>query len=120
MIFVDVAPTSGPTITSREDGEYACRAGTTTPFAFGKDITTDQVNYSGKKTVPVVSFEPNAFGLYQMHGNVYEWYKDSYDNENQVLRGGSWIQFPRNCRSAQRAKDLPSLRSDDVGFRPSW
>ena len=131
--------------------EYACRAGTTTSFNTGSNLTTDQANYDGnypyggnakgvyrQTTVPVDSFAPNALGLYNMHGNVWEWcgdwYKGTYyaeckargavsnpDNQEpgsgRVLRGGSWSGDARNCRSAYRDYDTPVNRSDYVGFR---
>ncbi|MBP5976851.1 formylglycine-generating enzyme family protein [Brasilonema sp. CT11] len=112
--------------------EYACRAGTTTPFYFGETITTDLANYNGnytygnapkgqfcrEETTTVGSFPPNAFGLYDMHGNVWEWCADTWhpnyeaapkdgsvwldNNDNRLLRGGSWAFNPENCRSAFR------------------
>jgi formylglycine-generating enzyme required for sulfatase activity len=117
---------------SEAEWEYACRAGTTTPFYFGETITTDLANYNGnytygnapqgeyrEETTTVESFPPNAFGLYDMHGNVWEWCADTWhdnyqgapkdgsawinDNDNNILlRGGSWINDPRSCRSASR------------------
>ncbi|MFM6670369.1 MAG: formylglycine-generating enzyme family protein, partial [Dolichospermum sp.] len=109
--------------------EYACRAGTTTPFYCGKTITTDLANYDGnytygrgqkgqyrEETTEVSSFLPNAFGLHDMHGNVWEWCQDDWhDNyegapidgsawisltNRKVLRGGSWNYYPVLCRSA--------------------
>ena len=137
--------------------EYACRAGTTTPFAFGKTITTDQVNYSGKDTwegeikgkyrevtVDVNSFQPNPWGIYQMHGNVWEWcldeWHDSYadkpenlkkqgnqvwgylnvddnDNRSYLLRGGSCDYFAFYCRSAFRFRFGAGYMDDYFGFR---
>ena len=125
--------------------EYACRAGTTTPFHFGDTISTDQANYDGnhtygkgkkgvyrQKTTPVGSFPPNAWGLYDMHGNVWEWCQDWFgpypkgDNidqkgsekgEYRVLRGGSWIFFPLRCRSARRYWSAPGRRGHDCGCR---
>ena len=126
--------------------EYACRAGTTTPFAFGGNITPEQVNYDGnypyhtgsqgqyrRKTVAVKSLPPNAWGLYEMHGNVWEWCSDYYggdygaepqtdprgadSGELRVLRGGSWIDFGRYCRSADRFRDTPDFRDFIIGFR---
>ncbi|MEH1893304.1 MAG: formylglycine-generating enzyme family protein [Nostoc sp.] len=124
---------------SEAEWEYACRAGTTTPFHFGETITSELANYNAdgtygagvkrtyrKETTPVGSFNAaNAFGLYDMHGNVWEWciddWHDNYegaptdgsawvdDNDNlsknqgnAVLRGGSWDDFPYLCRSASR------------------
>ena len=130
--------------------EYACRAGTTTPFYFGETITTDLANYNGnyaygsgpvgiyrQKTTDVNSFPPNAFGLYDMHGNVLEWcqdwWHDSYEaapedgrawlshgeeeEERRVLRGGSWYDYPVGCRSANRFRVTPEGRYNSVGFR---
>ena len=131
---------------SEAEWEYACRAGTTTPFHFGETIATDLANYDGnstygegvkgeyrKQTIAVGSFPPNAFGLYDMHGNVQEWcadyYHDSYQgaptdgsawvegSRSRVLRGGSWYYFPRNCRSAYRNRYTPGYRSIGIGFR---
>ncbi|NET24815.1 MAG: formylglycine-generating enzyme family protein [Okeania sp. SIO1I7] len=130
--------------------EYACRAGTTTPFYFGETITSELANYNGndiygktprgkyrEETTDVGSFPPNAFGLYDMHGNVWEWCADDWHEnyegaptdgsawlENHgkerypVLRGGSWSFNPNLCRSAIR---YDSVRRDVhdylIGFR---
>ncbi|MEO0971181.1 MAG: formylglycine-generating enzyme family protein, partial [Cyanobacteria bacterium J06639_18] len=125
---------------SEAEWEYACRAGTTTPFYFGETITSEFANYRGKygQTTDVGSIgRANAFGLYDMHGNVYEWcadqwhdnYKgaptdgsawiDLHDNDNhyRVLRGGSWLNNPRGCRSANRAYDVPADVLNLDGFR---
>jgi formylglycine-generating enzyme required for sulfatase activity len=124
---------------SEAEWEYACRAGTTTPFHFGEMITTDLANYNGnyKETTEVGSFGvANNFGLYDMHGNVWEWCQDSWhssykgaptdgsawldteENTNlKLLRGGSWGYYPAYCRSAYRY----NLNLDDLnvafGFR---
>lgn len=136
---------------SESEWEYACRAGTTTPFYFGETITTNLVNYRGidrklyyrtninnaylvypgnyanepkgeyrEKTTPVGSFPPNPFGLFDMHGNVWEWCEDTYQDNyegapndgssacieekssKKVTRGGSWLSLPHSCRSAFR------------------
>ncbi|MUH00562.1 SUMF1/EgtB/PvdO family nonheme iron enzyme [Scytonema sp. UIC 10036] len=126
---------------SEAEWEYACRAGTTTPFHFGETLTSDLANYNVycKETRPVGSFGvANAFGLYDMHGQVWEWCADHWhrnyegaptngeawinqvkknDNQERILRGGSWDNLPVNCRSACRHKDLPDLAYSSLGFR---
>lgn len=130
--------------------EYACRAGTTTPFSFGDNVTPEQVNYNGnypyangkkglyrKKTVPVKSFPANPWGLYEMHGNVWERCQGARQEKlstalimnlvgftvgdqtgvRRVARGGSWFSYGRSCRSACRRGDVPDYRINDVGFR---
>jgi formylglycine-generating enzyme required for sulfatase activity len=127
--------------------EYACRAGTTTPFSFGATISTEQANYEGdstygkskkgiyrEETTVVGSFSPNAWGLYDMHGNVWEWCEDWYDSGyyksspaidpvnrekagGRVCRGGSWYRIPQGCRSASRGGGEPDNRGADLGFR---
>jgi formylglycine-generating enzyme required for sulfatase activity len=133
---------------SEAEWEYAARAGTTTAFSTGRTITTDQANFDGnstyggstkgvyrEKTIEVGSLnKPNAFGLHDMHGNVWEWVEDCYqDNYNdaptdcsakasvscgfRVFRGGSWINGPRYLRSAERGRDRPIFRYYGLGFR---
>ncbi|NCR42727.1 MAG: formylglycine-generating enzyme family protein, partial [Microcystis aeruginosa W13-11] len=151
---------------SEAEWEYACRAGTTTPFYFGETITGELANYNAGytyadepkgeyrgQTTPVGQFPPNAFGLYDMHGNVWEWcldpWHESYqdktrtdsevwdeeqsaeqylldknnviqllsDKRTRVLRGGSWVNAPRNCRSAYRNRVIPDIRNIYIGFR---
>jgi formylglycine-generating enzyme required for sulfatase activity len=125
--------------------EYVCRAGTTTPFWWGSSINTDQANYRGDypysdgkkgeyriKTLPVKSFQPNPWGLYQVHGNVWEWCVDdlrpysvdtvtdpvgSLDGPVRAQRGGSWDYDARRLRAAYRDADVRGNRSDDTGFR---
>ncbi|MEH1941601.1 MAG: bifunctional serine/threonine-protein kinase/formylglycine-generating enzyme family protein [Nostoc sp.] len=133
---------------SEAEWEYAARAGTTTPFYFGETITTEIANYNGEytygsapqgqnrlDTIDVGSLPPNAFGLYEMHGNVWEWCQDKYHNDYRgmpadgsawvsgnnnpwLLRGGSWFSQASSCRSAAR---LDESNSDaavyDYGFR---
>ncbi|MBN4001496.1 SUMF1/EgtB/PvdO family nonheme iron enzyme [Nostoc sp. LPT] len=132
---------------SEAEWEYACRAGTTTPFYFGETITTDLVNYNGnypyasapkgeyrKQTIDVGKFPPNSFDLYDMHGNVWEWCEDVYNNyidapkdgsawltgkknDEKVVRGGSWIDGARGCRSANRDEYARANRDSNIGFR---
>ena len=114
--------------------EYAARAGTETAFWWGDSIATDQANYGGNHnaTVPVDWFQPNPWGLYQVHGNVWEWtgsrYKADYSGaemrcagENEsgplALRGGSWLDQPAWVRSVFRYRDAPTVRFSLVGFR---
>jgi eukaryotic-like serine/threonine-protein kinase len=136
---------------SEAQWEYACRAGTTTPFHFGETITTDLVNYNGnytyanapkgenrQQTTDVGIFSPNAWGLYDMHGNVWEWCADNWHdnyasapvdgnawmtggNDNlSPLRGGSWIDDRNSCRSAYRYYSFRAERdyfSNLISFR---
>lgn len=134
---------------SESEWEYACRAGTTEPFHAGDTLSTDLTNYDGtytygkgvqglyrQKTTEVGSFGiVNAFGLSDMHDNVYEWcldhWHESYqgapidgsawitdgDDRYRVLRGGSWNNGPGYCRSAYRFRYAPTIHYNDVGFR---
>ncbi|MEH2105451.1 SUMF1/EgtB/PvdO family nonheme iron enzyme [Nostoc sp.] len=133
---------------SEAEWEYACRAGTKTPFYFGETITTNLVNYNGEypygsapkgeyrqQTIDVGKFPPNFFGLYDMHGNVWEWCKDVYNdnyqgapkdgsawltgknNDIKVVRGGGWFEVARNCRSAFRIRLARADRDSFIGFR---
>jgi formylglycine-generating enzyme required for sulfatase activity len=105
--------------------EYCCRAGTTTAFSTGDQITKKQAQFSegsygsAKQTVKVGSFPPNAWGLHDMHGNVWEWCEDKYEasSSSRVLRGGSWDNNPSNLRSASRNDYRPDYRNDNIGFR---
>lgn len=127
--------------------EYACRAGTKTPFSFGETITVEQVNYDGnypyqgsekgkyrEETVDVKSLPANHWGLYEIHGNTLEWCSDWYEaydrglvvdpvgpktGDERVLRGGSWIYNARLCRSALRFASHPGYRLNFIGFRLS-
>ncbi|NEP14288.1 MAG: formylglycine-generating enzyme family protein [Symploca sp. SIO2C1] len=117
---------------SEAQWEYACRAGTTTPFHFGETITPKLANYDGNETyrngvkgksrrgtTAVGSFGvANDFGLYDMHGNVWEWCADNWHDNYRLLRGGSWGFIPVLCRSAYRFIDYPGVRFNySFGFR---
>ena len=133
---------------SEAEWEYACRAGTTASFYFGPTITTDLANYNGNltrrwgrkdicrgHTTDIGSFPPNAFGLYDMHGNVWEYCQDVWhDNYNdaptdgsawesggnsycRMRRGGSWVSYPILCRSANRYRSFGDRRNYYDGFR---
>jgi formylglycine-generating enzyme required for sulfatase activity len=133
---------------SESEWEYACRAGTKTAFSFGDTITTEQANYDGnftynggprgeyrRGTTPVGMFAANPWGLFDMHGNVWEWVQDvvhdNYDGApldgsaweeggdqaRRILRGGSWLYNPRYLRSALRNGFSAALSNDIVGFR---
>jgi formylglycine-generating enzyme required for sulfatase activity len=121
--------------------KYACRAGTTTEFHYGPDLfcpdaqfyasysPNARCNFLG--TAPVGSHAPNAFGLYDMHGNVYEWCLDSISNLSsaavtdpfttggpyRVIRGGSWYSLSIYCRSAFRDDNVPGNGNYGIGFR---
>ena len=127
---------------SESEWEYAARAGTETAYSWGNEIGVNRANgldsgskWSDRQTSPVGSFEPNAFGLYDMHGNVREWVEDCWhdnyegapsdgrawtsggDSSGAVVRGGSWYVNPRVLRSAFRFGYTPSDRGNTVGFR---
>ena len=137
----------GYSLPSEAQWEYAARAGTTTPFWTGQRISTDQANFQGDytyngsskgtyrgQTVPVGSFEANPWGLYDVHGNVWEWTQDCWadtlrhhpesgaansggDCSRRVLRGGSWINSPENLRSADPIRSTTTNRNYSLGFR---
>jgi len=137
---------SGPRLRlpTEAEWEYACRAGSKGPFSRGDSLTTAQANYDGnypyrgekgeyrERTVPVLSFEPNAWGLFQMHGNVWEWCSDwlgdypaqpvidplgPAEGRKRVLRGGGWLNDGRRLRSAFRVAGAPGYRGRGVGVR---
>ena len=138
------------TLPSEAQWEYACRAGTSTPFHFGETISSELANYNGtdtygdspkgmylETTTDVGMFPANAWGLHDMHGNVWEWCADDWhanfegapgdgrpwldenakEDERRLLRGGSWDFLPRDCRSACRLGNHPGNRDFSIGFR---
>jgi formylglycine-generating enzyme required for sulfatase activity len=131
---------------SEAEWEYACRAGTTTPFHYGATLTSDLANYAAnytyayeakgtyiKETMAVGQFPPNAFGLYDMHGQVWEWCADDWHEDYQgapmdgspwlsknkikVVRSGYYGSLPMSCRSASRNRDMQNYSSYYHGFR---
>ncbi|MDR2535984.1 MAG: formylglycine-generating enzyme family protein [Treponema sp.] len=138
---------TGYRLPTEAEWEYACRGGTQTPFNIGNNITTERSNYNGRypyntmtkgafrqTPLTVGSFVPNSWGLYDMHGNVWEWCWDWYEayspepqtnpagpdrGSDRVIRGGSWCSLGQNLRSANRGLNIPSYRVFDLGFRLS-
>jgi formylglycine-generating enzyme len=135
----------GCRLPTEAEWEYACRAGTNAPFNTGDNLTTSQANYDGDypynnnpvgihrgKVLPVESFAPNAWGVYDMHGNVWEWCNDWYDSYSpeprnnpkgpatgsfKTYRGGCWEFFAVSCRSACRDYSRIGRRVSFIGFR---
>jgi formylglycine-generating enzyme required for sulfatase activity len=130
---------------SEAEWEYACRAGTTSPVAFGTRLRPEHANYdprhasgrSTRHTTPVGSYPANAWGLYDMHGNLWEWCADWFDEDYyavsprhdppgpidgglRMLRGGSWFYIASSCRSAIRFGRAPEEANDLVGFRVAY
>lgn len=132
---------------SETQWEYACRSGMTTPFSFGETLTVEVANFNGEHTFRDEprgyyfhstneggKFPPNAFGLYDLHGNLWEWCADNWlddyssaprdnssyqnrDSEHRVARGGSWHEPPALCRSAVRLRVLERDADEFMGFR---
>jgi formylglycine-generating enzyme required for sulfatase activity len=154
QLFIDklnnLLPGLNAQLPSEGQWEYACRGGTATPFAFGENISPELVNYDGnypyadaekgvyrEKTVPVQFLPANDWGLYEMHGNVWEWCQDTWQENlgsepvtdplnsaadagaSRVLRGGSWYGYGRAVRSAFRSHLASVDRFDYIGFRLS-
>ncbi len=124
---------------TESEWEYACRMGTTMAFYWDEDSNYSQIGdyawysgNSGSRTHEIGTKEPNGFGLFDMSGNVWEWCQDWYDSylsghqydptgkgegSNRVKRGGSWNNNARNCRSANRNRNNPDNRNNNIGFR---
>jgi formylglycine-generating enzyme required for sulfatase activity len=135
----------GCRLPTEAEWEYAARSGTSTPFNTGYNLTSSQANYDGnnpynknekgeyrKKTLPVGSFKANQYGLFDMHGNVWEWCSDFYgvysdsqqtdpegaiSGKARVRRGGGWNDYARRCRSAYRDNVIPAYRDYSIGIR---
>ena len=121
---------SGLRLASESEWEYACRAGTTGPYAGDLALMAWFDDNSGNSTHPVKQRKPNAWGLYDMHGNVWEWCEDGYAESAsstqqastgnvgaRVLRGGGWNGGASDCRSAYRTYYAPGYSNDFLGFR---
>ena len=122
----------GYRVPTEAEWEYSCRAGTTTAYSYGDNLTKSDANIDGDSIKAVGSYRPNAFGLYDMHGNVWEWCNDWYgslqDGEvtdpkgaatgiSRVLRGGSFNNNESKARSSNRNNNTPTNRGTDLGFR---
>ena len=123
------------TLPSEARWEYACRAGTITPYSFGTKISRNLVCCGATGPVRVASLPPNGWGLHEMHGNVAEWCADAWHDSHEgmpkdgaawldrqgamyhVIRGGSWSSVPHRVRSSFRSRDFTAPRSDSLGFR---
>ncbi len=132
----ELIPGLNTRLPTEAEWEYACRAGSTTPYSFGATIAKGDANVGNQvgQTVAIKSLPINAWGLYEMHGNVWEWCSDWYapyvvddvtdpqgpeEGDLRVLRGGSWLYPAGFARSAQRVADLPGVANVSVGFRLS-
>jgi sulfatase modifying factor 1 len=143
----DLKPRRKYRLPTEAEWEYAARAMSTTPFHFGTSLDSTQANFDGnfpygkgadgpyiQRTCPVGRYPPNAFGLYDMHGNIHEWCSDWFDRDyyrtsprtdptgpargtQRVQRGGCWRCTSRMCRAANRDFDRPAVRDLNVGFR---
>ncbi len=127
---------AGLSLPAETEWEYACRAGTTTPFGIGTGsaLNSQLANFDGGnpdgsgretfkwlfrgRTLQAGCFPPNAWGLHDMHGQLWEWCKDVFEGRDRVLRGGSWFDPGRSARSAARVGNAPDANYLNIGFRP--
>ncbi len=122
------------TLPTEAQWEYACRAGTTTAYSFGDEITPKQANYNVGKTTSVGTYPANAWGFHDLHGNVFEWCSDWYGDYPdgsasdpvgpsvgtvRVIRGGAWYSYGKYMRSASRGWYTPDYPGTCLGFRLS-
>ncbi len=143
QITTDLRQVYGFRLPSEAEWEYACRAGTSTPYYTGETLSHDQANFDNHwgHTQPVGRYAPNPWGLYDMYGNVWEWCQDVFatdfyakcknqgrifnplstqNGDSQVIRGGSWSNFAQRCRSSHQGKDRPTFRGSRYGFRVAF
>ncbi|AEE49159.1 Sulphatase-modifying factor protein [Haliscomenobacter hydrossis DSM 1100] len=139
-VTTELSQVHGFRLPSEAEWEYACRAGTTSCFYTGNTLTQSQSNFNNHlgRTKPTGSFPPNSWGVFDMHGNVWEWCHDyfgakfyhecrthgirmnpwkSEQTAQGIVRGGSWFSDLKNCRSSNRLAISPSISENDVGFR---
>jgi formylglycine-generating enzyme required for sulfatase activity len=123
--------TRGYRLPTEAEWEYACRAGTTTAYYTGDDMSQRSANFDGQGSVPVGQYPMNPWGLYDMTGNVWEWcwdklrsYEDAFEDNTgpsstdvMVVRGGGWYNGKDRVRSAYRGSDIPNYRDHNLGFR---
>lgn len=147
QLGIDAVPSGCFRLPTEAEWEYAARANAQKTFGLGNKLNVNDANFNGnfpygesslkgnrKKTIPVGSFKPNAFGLYDMHGNVHEWCQDWYDekfykkesisdpvnmkkSKYRIFRGGAWAQHGKDLRSAYRGSFFPGYKHRIVGFR---
>ena len=134
QVISTVTRRTGYRLPTEAEWEYACRAGSMTDYAFGNKLTKKMAHFNQSSTANVKkNRKPNAFGLFDMHGTVWEWCEDTWhknykeapsdgsawigNDEMRIVRGGSWFLNPWYCRSAYRPRRNPGVRLNDVGFR---
>jgi formylglycine-generating enzyme required for sulfatase activity len=114
------ANANGYRLPTEAEWEYACRAGTTTPYNTGRTISANQANFAATwlyKSTPVRKYAPNQWGIYDMHGNVFEWCSDNLINNIYSIRGGTWLSNPQEIRSAFRGFQPADVSTIYTGLR---